>query len=180
VSPPILTPIARFNRSYALVKIDEGGSKFTNSPKDAGGPTRWGVSLAALTEWRGHPCTADDVAQLQEAEAGEIYHVKYWPPGDQLPAGVDYMVFDAAVNCGRIKAGRFLQTALKLGQVDGIIGPQTLAAVAAADPVALIEPIRAARAAFYQSCQDFPTWGNGWLKRNTRVALAATAWAKKG
>jgi len=55
-----------------------------------------------------------------------------------------------------------------------------LAAVAAADPVALIEPMRAARAAFYQSCQDFPTWGNGWLKRNTRVALAATAWAKKG
>jgi lysozyme family protein len=174
-----VTPDDRFARCETLVLIDEGGSRFTNSPKDRGGPTRWGVSLAALTDWRGHPCTADDVAQLLEPEARAIYRAKYWPPGDQLPAGVDYMLFDAAVNCGRSKAAKFLQTALKV-TVDGAIGPATLAAVAASDPVGLIEPMRAARAAYYRGLDDFPTWGNGWLKRNTRVAQTSTAWAQKG
>lgn len=174
-----MTPDERYARCEPLEEAFEGGATYTNNPKDRGGPTKFGITLVALSEWRGRPCTADDVKALQQPEVRAIYRGKYWDAvkGDQLPAGVDLIVFDAAVNTGRGRAAEQLQTALRLNHVDRIIGSVTLLAVASADPVALVEAIRVQRQAFYRSLDGFPTFGRGWLRRLSSVAHTATAWA---
>jgi Putative secretion activating protein len=71
-----------------------------------------------------------DIASLTQMEAKRIYRRDYWEfvSGDALPWPLSYFVFDAAVNQGVAPAIRMLQQALGV-EADGIIGPQTLAAV---------------------------------------------------
>ncbi|MFC0282394.1 glycosyl hydrolase 108 family protein [Camelimonas abortus] len=58
-----------------------------------------------------------------------IYRQQYWEKirGDDLPPGVDYVVFDGAVNSGVAQSAKWLQRALGV-RVDGIIGNATIAA----------------------------------------------------
>jgi lysozyme family protein len=176
-----VSPAERLARCEAVVIAYEGGAAYTNNPKDRGGPTRFGVTLAALSEWRGHPCTPGAVQALSEAEAREIYRGKYWDAvrGDRLPAGVDLITFDAAVNCGRGRAAELLQRAARMSTIDRAIGPVTLAAVAAMPAPELVEAIRQGRALYYRGLDDFPTFGRGWLRRLEGVAVTAAAWAKR-
>lgn len=174
-----MTPAERFARCEPLVVRLEGG--YVNNPKDPGGATNMGVTLRALQDHRGHPCTWRDVQALSSAEVSAIYAETYWPAvcGDQLPAGVDLIVFDAGVNCGRGRAAAFLQTALGV-TADGALGPQTLSAVAGVnDRPALVARIRLARVAYYRSLNTFATFGTGWLNRLATVANTASAWASK-
>jgi lysozyme family protein len=175
----LLSADQRYARCEALIVAWEGGAIYTNSPKDPGGPTRWGVTQKALSDWRGHLVAPADVQALSAREAAQIYRTVYWAhvAGDQLPPGVDLMVFDAAVNMGRNRAGRCLQQALGVPD-DGAIGPQTLAAVAAVnDRGALIDRIRARRAALYAGFDGYPTFGRGWMRRLEACATTAKSWA---
>ena len=63
-------------------------------------------------------------------EVHEIYRAQYANVirYDHLPAGLDYAVFDVAVNSGTKRASRFLQ-AIVGQRTDGVIGMQTLQAV---------------------------------------------------
>jgi lysozyme family protein len=175
----LLSADQRYARCEALIVAWEGGPIYTNNPKDPGGPTRWGVTLKALSDWRGHMVAPADVQALTATEAAQIYRAVYWTriAGDQLPAGVDLMVFDAAVNMGRNRAAKCLQLALGVPD-DGAIGPRTLAAVAAVnDRGALIDRIRARRAALYGSFDGYATFGRGWMRRLETCAVTAKAWA---
>lgn len=110
----------------------EGG--FVDHPADRGGPTKYGITLKTLSNWRGYPCTRTDVAQLQESEASEIYEKLYWVgPGFstlQLHPLVTEMVFDTGVHSGPGRAAMLLQEALQV-KVDGQLGPKTRAAAEA-------------------------------------------------
>jgi len=90
----------------------------------------------------------------------------YWDrvQGDSLPAGVDYMVFDFAVNAGVSRASRMLQNILFVAS-DGIIGPNTLRAAAQRDPKELIEVYSEDRRLFYSQLPTFSVFGKGWLRR---------------
>ena len=61
-----------------------------------------------------------------------------------------------------------LQRALGV-EADGDLGPKTLAAVANADPVALINAIRASRLRFLQGLKTWGTFGKGWMRRVDEV-----------
>lgn len=175
-----LSVAERFGRCEPLVVRLEGG--YADNPKDPGGATNMGVTLAALEAHRGHACTWRDVKALSPTEVCAIYGETYWPAvrGDELPAGVDLIVFDAAVNCGRGRAATFLQAALRV-TADGQLGPATMAALAAVTDVAgLVERIRLARLTYYRALSTFPTFGRGWLNRLARIALTAAAWAASG
>lgn len=79
----------------------EGG--FSDNPNDAGGATNMGIEQAEYDAHRiacGEP--TQSVRFITEAEAANIYHDHYWGPiqGDDLPFPVDWVTFDAAVNCG--------------------------------------------------------------------------------
>ncbi len=158
----------------------EGG--YVNHPKDPGGPTKFGITLAALSQHRGHAVTAADVQALTSAEAISIYEAVYAPAirFDDLLSGVDLLTYDAAINMGRVHASMFLQRALGV-VADGSIGQLTLAALATVnDMAALIDRIKIQRAAFYQGLSTFSIFGAGWLSRLDSVTLTAEAWNKAG
>ena len=168
---------ARFARCAAFVLQREGWGTYTDDPHDAGGPTRWGVTLAALEEHRGKPCTAADVEALSENEALAIYRGNYWDAvgADGLTAGPDLMSFDAAVNQGPGRAARFLQSAVG-ATIDGIVGAQTLAAANAWSADALVDRLKQTRMAAYWDAPGWNEYGRGWANRLTACAAQAHRW----
>lgn len=107
----------------------EGG--FVHHPADRGGPTKYGITQRTFSEWLGRPATDDEVRQLDEETAREIYVARYiaGPRIDTLSPEIVPQVFDMAVNHGPRRAVRLLQEVLRLAgwpiDVDGVIGPQT-------------------------------------------------------
>ena len=81
----------------------------------------------AYRRWIGRP--RRPVRQITEAEVRDLYRRQYWTTirGDDLPSGIDYVVFDAAVHSGPVQAVKWLQRALAMDQNDGIVGEATLA-----------------------------------------------------
>lgn len=156
---------------YALKH--EGG--FVDHPKDPGGATMRGVTLETYRNYRRNQhLTAEDLKKITGTEIREIYHRRYWNAvrGDDLPSGIDYCVFDCAVNSGPGRAAKILQEVVGV-KPDGSIGPITLAAVKAVDPVALISKYADKRLQFWQSLPTFDTFGKGWTRRGNEVKEAA-------
>lgn len=111
----------------------EGG--YANVKGDPGGPTKYGITQATLTEFRstGHPDFATwptDVKDLTPAQAAFIYDAVDWDAihGDELPATLAPLVLNCAVNMGEPQAVRLLQGCLNLTP-DGVLGSFTLAAI---------------------------------------------------
>ncbi len=167
---------ARFDRCLAVVLRLEGG--YADDPRDAGGPTNRGVTLAALGEALGHPASERELTALTPAEAGAIYRARYWDPSRcaDLPVGLDLMMLDTAVNMGPGEAARLLQGALGL-TADGALGPRTLKLARGADPARAIDAFAAVRTARYRRLAAFSTFGRGWLRRVETVRAQALDWA---
>jgi lysozyme family protein len=103
-----------------------------------------------------------------------LYKRKFWDACkcDDMPSGIDYLVFDFAVNAGVGRSAKILQTAVGVTP-DGGIGPITLAAVKAQDPAELVQKFSDAKEAFYRSLNTFETFGKGWLNRVAAVKIKA-------
>lgn len=95
----------------------EGG--YTDHPADTGGPTKYGITLATLASWRGHPVTAADVRALSEIEARAIYTKLYLEPFDGIDDAIRPQVIDIAVNAGVFRA----KALLALAQADTTHAP---------------------------------------------------------
>jgi lysozyme family protein len=54
---------------------------------------------------------------------------------------------------------------------DGILGPVTMQAAQAVDPMALC----AVRVEFYRSLPKYPIFGHGWIRRSNDSVIAARA-----
>jgi lysozyme family protein len=88
----------------------QGG--YTNDPADPGGPTKWGITLETLKQWRGKPTTAADVQALEQWEAEAIYRQRYIAPFlTSVPPDVMPFVVDLAVHSGVGGAQRLLRAA---------------------------------------------------------------------
>ena len=163
-------PPSQFEVCLAFVLHHEG--KFVNHPRDPGGATNLGITLATLQHWRGRPTSVDDVLGLQREEAAEIYRARFWQPlrCDELPAGLDLMVFDFGVNAGPRTSARHLQRVLGVTQ-DGAIGPVTLGAARTADVGATIAALGNLRLDYYRRLPTWDAFGRGW-ERRTRAAVA--------
>lgn len=177
----MITEQERFDRCLKAVLKHEGG--YVDHPRDPGGATNLGVTLGTARAYRldidhDGDVDKDDVRLLTPETAAPVYRDGYWlkTKCDQLPAGVDYMVFDLAVNSGTARAARYLQEAAGV-VADGQIGPKTLAAVRALHADTIIARMAARREAFYRSLDTFPTFGKGWLRRVGEVKALAFVWA---
>lgn len=150
----------------------EGG--FSDDPRDPGGMTNLGVTRTVWQEWVGHPVSEKEMRELTPAKVAPLYKAKYWDKvkGDDLPSGVDYAVFDAAVNSGPGRAAKWLQACVGV-EVDGGIGPKTLAAVAKADKAALLSDYAKRRLSFLTELPTWDTFKGGWTRRVTEVQAAS-------
>jgi lysozyme family protein len=168
---------ANFPAEEADELVFEGG--FSDNPADPGGATDFGITLATLSHWLGRPATIAELKGLSDAEKAAIYRGLYWNviQGDALPAGVDLVVFDMAVNGGPKRAAEMLQGMFFGLTVDGVIGPKTLAAVATWEPAETIRAYSMARQVFYESLPTFKTFGDGWLNRVAACETKALALA---
>jgi lysozyme family protein len=101
------------------------GTVYENDPDDPGGATKFGV------DQRSHPDV--NIRTLTRDGAKQIYLAHYWMPvgADKLPPRTAWAVVDCAVNCGPVRAVRWLQGCLGV-DADGRVGPVTLAAAAKA------------------------------------------------
>ena len=170
-----------FSRALAHVLSMEGG--FTEDPYDPGGPTNLGITLADLASYRGLSVNSETTAQLKSAvqaltpsDVAPIYRTRYWQPcqAPALPPPLALFHFDTAVNHGLGAAARMLQQSLSVG-IDGEIGPQTLAAANAHDPLTTLTAYADIRRARYRAIPTFWRFGRGWLKRVDATYAAAQA-----
>lgn len=151
--------------------IRREGKRFTNDPLDRGGPTKYGITITTLSDYREPPCTPADVACLSEGEAMEIYRAQYIrrPRFDKInDPRLRALVIDWGVNSGPKTAAKALQRAAGV-YPDGALGPVSLTAVNGGDASVLFDAVLSAREAFYRSIVSRdPTQSrflNGWLNR---------------
>lgn len=163
---------ANFAEALQALLKHEGG--YVNHPADPGGMTNLGVTKKVWEEWVGHEVDEKAMRALTPEIVGPMYKAKYWDKikGDDLPAGVDYAVFDAAVNSGPGRAAKWLQACVGV-EPDGGIGPKTLAAVAGFATADLVEDYNKRRLSFLMDLQHWDTFGKGWSRRVTEVASVA-------
>jgi len=149
----------------------EGG--FVNHPQDPGGATNLGITdrrdgkVDGMVDVDGNGSGDVAIRNLTAEQAGEIYRREYWAPSgcDDLPAGFDVCVFDAAVNCGvrRARGWKLLveasMTKLNVEQ--------------------MICEYMAARRAYYRTRPHFPTFGKGWFNRCDQVERLCLSLAKE-
>ena len=169
---------ANFDMSFDRVMQSEGG--YVWDKDDAGGETNLGVTIGAWGAYLGRAIQPGEMAKLTKSDVKPFYKSMYWDKvrGDDLPTGVDYAVFDFAVNAGTGRAAKFLQRAV--GAVDdGVIGSGTLALVAKITPGKLLENFAEQKEAFYNTlAEKNPTqqkFLKGWLARVASVQTAATS-----
>lgn len=166
---------ANYAQSLAAVLVHEGG--YVNDPRDHGGATNKGVTQAVYDDFLAkHGLPHQSVKAITSGEIGQIYRGGYWNAvrGDDLPSGLDYAMFDFAVNSGVNRASRYLQSCLGV-TTDGHIGPVTLGAIH--NVTATIAALCDKRLAFLRSLQTFDHFGKGWTARVNDVAAKAKGMA---
>ena len=161
-----------FPHALKTILHHEGG--WADHPKDPGGATMKGVTLNTYSKFIGRDATKDELKAISDEQLEQIYRSLYWNRAacDQLPTGVDLVVFDMAVNSGPGRAVKLLQEIVGV-PADGGLGPRTLAAVAEQDALSLIRQYSEERRKFYKSLKTFEVFGRGWLRRVDEVEAKA-------
>lgn len=156
----------------------EGG--WADHPKDPGGATMKGVTIGTFAQYKGRNVTKAELRAISDYDLLAIYRRNYWDKvrGDDLPAGLDLVAFDAAVNSGPARGARWLQEALGV-KADGKIGPETLAFARAANVTVTIDRACDIRLGFLQRLKTWPTFGKGWGRRVAEVRAEAKRMATR-
>lgn len=161
---------SNFNNALQHVLKSEGG--FVNHPADPGGMTNLGVTAKTWSDWIGHFPTEAEMRALTPEKVAPLYKKMYWDKihGDELPAGVDYVTFDIAVNSGSGRAAKMLQQVVGV-PADGSIGPATVKAVLTCNVSSedLVNKLCDKRLDFWKSLPTFGTFGKGWTNRGNQV-----------
>lgn len=141
------------------VLIGHEGS-YSNNPNDPGGATMYGVTERVARQW-GY---TGDMQALPLDTAKQIAKKLYWDKYDcdQFDIRVAFQVFDTAYNGGH--PVEWLQQAAG-ATVDGVVGPETLAAVNALAPEIVILRFLSYRLTYLTSLPTWPTFGRGWARR---------------
>lgn len=153
--------IGNFQPCLDLVLQSESGFVIDN-----GGPTNLGVTQNTWEDFVGHTVTVQEIKNLTPLMVRPLYEQFYWEKAkcNDLPSGLDYCVFDCAVNSGVGRSARLLQRAVG-ADPDGNIGSITLALVRRSDPSDIINKFCDERQRFLESLSTFATFGKGWSKR---------------
>ncbi|MFA6266586.1 MAG: glycosyl hydrolase 108 family protein [Pseudolabrys sp.] len=168
-----------YDEALQRLIVSEGG--YSNHPADPGGPTNFGITLADYRQYVKRDATADDVRRMSVDDAERIYRARYWDAlrCDELPAGVDYAVFDYGVNSGIGRSGKVLRRCLGLPDATSMISDEVIAAASRADAARLVTAICDERLRFLQSLKTWPVFGKGWGRRVAEVKSISLALASR-
>lgn len=161
-----------FQRALKLVLKHEGG--WADHPKDPGGATMKGVTIGTFRAYVKPNATKAELRAITDEQLATVYRRHYWDAvlGAELPDGVDYAVFDFAVNSGPKRAAQYLQGVVGVSQ-DGRIGPATLKAVRSFPHAKVINDLCDARMSFLKRLKTWPTFRKGWSSRVSGVRSEA-------
>lgn len=136
----------------------EGG--WADHPKDPGGATMRGVTLATFRRWV-PGASKTDLRNISQDMLQKIYKTDYWDPirGDGLAYGVDLATFDYAVNSG-----------------PGTARKAMLSVIGGSD-VQTVQKLCAKRLTSYKTFKTWATFGKGWTNRITAIEATGVKWA---
>ena len=167
-------------RNFNVVKgkpIVKGAAK-----ADEGGATAYGITIPTLrTAFAAGIVKHQDICQLTQAEAKEIYRANYWDRygWGELDWPVCLCCLDCCINHGSF-ATILQRAATSCGHattVDGKFGPKTFAALKACEPKALARAIYTQRKLYYENIvQRKPqqkVFLKGWMSRAEAMARTA-------
>jgi lysozyme family protein len=180
---------ALYKRVFAAT-VGAEGDKLDLSPNDRGNWTSGTVGVGVLKGSRFGLSAMTypnlDIANLTIGDAYRIYLPDFFDKvrGDDLPAPLALLVFDAAVNSGVPRSSRWLQAALGVGQ-DGVIGleetiPAVRFAVAQGHVMAVCAECMAQRLAFVGKAAIFQQDTLGLSRRMIRMAFLAASMNEAG
>lgn len=128
--------------------------------------TKYGISAATYPHV--------DIRNLTLDQAKGLYLNDFWEAAecDEVEWPLNLILFDGAVQHDPVDARELLQKAVGV-KADGNIGPQTLAAVRRLGWREAAVAMLNIRVDYYQSLGGWKRYGDGWINRLFRVALAA-------
>ena len=161
-----------FDKCLEMLLHHEGG--YVWHEEDPGGETNLGVTKKVYQDWGG----TKEMIDLTVEDVAPIYKKNYWDrcKCDELGSGLDWAVFDWAVNSGTRRVSKALQKACG-AERDGVVGNKTLALANGQDVKYMIEEISVMRQSFYESLRTFKTFGRGWTRRNKETTEQALSMA---
>lgn len=172
-------PLSSFDKAFAYTIVNEGS--YSDHPADKGGATSgYGVTINELARWRKRPASKQDVKNMTEAEAKEIYTAWYWQPlGCHKIEAVNVAIcmFDIGIVRGIGVPPKYAQRICNshgfVLAVDGHVGPKTLAAINSVSPATFIHEFAAlTESGFRQIVQNNPSQAvflKGWVRRAQRL-----------
>ena len=161
--------MADFKTAFTFVLQHEDSTCSGKVTVDAGGRTRFGIAE------KFHPDLPEEFfsgpAEDALAEAEKIEEREYWDAmrlAEVENQNVANKLFDMGVNMGVRQASVYAQRAARVAE-DGVIGPQSLAAINNADPIAYYQALCELSAAHYRQVAAVnPAQAvnlKGWMKR---------------
>ncbi|MBI2235400.1 MAG: hypothetical protein HYU60_00320 [Magnetospirillum sp.] len=176
-----------FATALAIVLKHEGG--FVNDAADPGGATNFGVSLRTVAKLDANgdgrldfdfdgdgDVDADDIRAMTPEAAAAYYRSQWWDKHGYAAIAapeIAIKVFDLAVNMGSAQAHKVLQRAVRAAWFalpdDGVLGPQTISSVNAAEPRSLLAALKSEASGFYRTIAaakpNLAKFLPGWLNR---------------
>jgi lysozyme family protein len=165
-----------FNEARKFTHSWEKG--YSDHPDDPGGATKDGIIQRTYDKYRDEwTLSRRPVRQITDDEIERIYK-DFWNKSKAplLPTPLDIVHFDTCFNMGfgsprnenTMGGAEILQLAVG-SSPDGVIGPNTLAAVhrmiSRVGIARVIQRYLTQRALYYASRNHFPTFGKGWYRR---------------
>lgn len=167
------------------------GSTYTNHPLDAGGPTKYGITLKT---WQAHgrdlngdgKIDEEDVKLITEADAVGIMKKIFWDKmcADRIESqSVANLLVDFAWGSGPQTAAKAVQGLVGVKQ-DGAVGDLTLGAINGADPKTLFNQLHAIRLKrFDDRVKEKPdqiVFLDGWKRRVNNIQFGSLTLNDKG
>lgn len=154
----------RIERLSIFIKSWEGG--YVNDPRDPGGATNKGITLATFRHVFGKDKTVNDLKKITDSQWTTVFKKYFWDryKADQIKD--DYVVFllvDWLWGSGKYAITK-VQKLLGL-KVDGIVGKKTIAKINSYNGKELFIQLWKLRESFIKGLNNYNTFGKGWLRR---------------
>lgn len=155
----------RINKLKSFILSWEGG--FVNDPRDPGGATNKGVTLATFRSIFGKDKTVKNLKEITDSQWMTIFKTRFW---DRYKADnikdewIAYLLVDWLWTSGPGNAINRVQKFLGL-KVDGIVGNVTINKINSYNGKELFIKLWHLRENFIKTRAQYPIYGKGWLRR---------------